>query len=79
MREKHAEQIGVAFRERPLHRIREAGRIWIRLRLRLSAKGDVVWRGVAQASIKPDAPAAKREALLRDAIREVLKRFPPKP
>ena len=47
--------------------------------LDFSAKGDVVWRGVAQASIKPDAPAAKREALLRDAIREVLKRFPPKP
>ena len=47
--------------------------------LDFSAKGDVVWRGVAQATIKPDAPAAKREALLRDAIREVLKRFPPKP
>ena len=48
--------------------------------LDLSAKGHVVWRGVAQAQIKPGcADGKKREALLRDAVREVLKRYPPKP
>jgi hypothetical protein len=46
--------------------------------LDLSAKGTVVWRGVAQANIKMDATAKKREALLREAIRDLLRRFPPK-
>jgi hypothetical protein len=47
--------------------------------LDLSASGTVVWRGVAQANIKMDATAKKREALLREAIRDLLRRFPPKP
>lgn len=47
--------------------------------LDLSAKGRVVWRGVAQAQLKPDTDIKKREALLREAVRDLLKRYPPKP
>jgi hypothetical protein len=46
--------------------------------LDLSAKGTVVWRGVAQAQIKLDADDKKREALLREGVRDLLRRFPPK-
>jgi len=46
--------------------------------LDLSAKGTVVWRGVAQAQVKPDTVVKKREALLREAVRDLLKRYPPK-
>ena len=46
--------------------------------LDLSANGNVVWRGVAQAQIKLDADDKKREALLREGVRDLLKRFPPK-
>ena len=44
----------------------------------LSAKGRVVWRGVAQAQIKPDTDVKKREALLREGVRDLLKKYPPK-
>ena len=47
--------------------------------LDLSAKGAVVWRGVAQAEIAPDAGDKKREERLREGIRDLLKRYPPKP
>ena len=47
--------------------------------LDVSANGAVVWRGVAQANIKMDATAKKREALLRESVRDLLRRFPPKP
>ena len=47
--------------------------------LDLTAQDVVVWRGVAQAQIKPDAPTDKRESLLREAVRDLLKRYPPKP
>jgi hypothetical protein len=47
--------------------------------LDLSAKGRVVWRGVAQAQLKPDTDIKKREALLREGVRDLLKRYPPKP
>jgi hypothetical protein len=43
-----------------------------------SANGSVVWRGVAQAEIKLDADNKKRESLLREAVRDLLKKFPPK-
>ena len=43
-----------------------------------SAKGDIVWRGVAQAQIDIGADPKKRDALLREAIRDLIKRFPPK-
>ena len=46
--------------------------------LDLSAKGVVVWRGVAQAGIAFDADDKKREALLREGVRDLLQRYPPK-
>ena len=46
--------------------------------LDISAKGAVVWRGVAQTAIKMDATQQKREALLREGVRDLLQRFPPK-
>jgi hypothetical protein len=45
--------------------------------LDISVKGDVVWRGIAQAKVKMDADDKKREALLREAVRDLLRRFPP--
>lgn len=44
--------------------------------LDLSAQGTVVWRGVAQAQIKMDATEQKRESILREAVRDLLKRYP---
>lgn len=46
--------------------------------LDLSAKGAVVWRGVAQAHIKMDVEWKKRETLLRAAVKDLLRRYPPK-
>jgi len=46
--------------------------------LDLSAKGEVVWRGVAQARVKMDTDNKKREEILREAVRDLLKRYPPK-
>jgi hypothetical protein len=46
--------------------------------LDLSGKGNVVWRGLAQADIKFDADENKRESLLREAVRDLLAKFPPK-
>jgi hypothetical protein len=45
--------------------------------LDLSVKDTVVWRGVAQAKIQTDADDKRRTALLREAVRDLLKRFPP--
>jgi Domain of unknown function (DUF4136) len=45
--------------------------------LDLSAKGMVVWRGVAEAKIAFDADDRKREALLREGVRDLLRRYPP--
>jgi hypothetical protein len=47
--------------------------------LDLSAKGTVVWRGVAQGGVAMDATEKKRETVLREAVRDLLKRYPPKP
>jgi hypothetical protein len=44
----------------------------------LVSKETVVWRGVAQANIKIDSDDKKREALLREGVRDLIKRFPPK-
>jgi len=44
----------------------------------LAGGGNVVWRGVAQAKLKPDTDFKKREAILREGVRDLLKRFPPK-
>ena len=46
--------------------------------LDFSAKGVVIWRGVAQAKIAFQADDKKREALLREGVRDLLKRYPPK-
>jgi uncharacterized protein DUF4136 len=40
---------------------------------------EVVWRGVAQAELKWDDTEAKRAQHVRDAVQELLKKFPPKP
>jgi hypothetical protein len=46
--------------------------------LDLSSGNNVIWRGVAQSNIKPDADLKKRENVLREAIRDLLRRYPPK-
>ena len=46
--------------------------------LDLAAKGRVVWRGVAQAKLKFGTEPKKREAIMREAVRDLLKKFPPK-
>ena len=46
--------------------------------LDLSKGGTVVWRGLAQADIKFDADARKRESLLREAVRDLLAKYPVK-
>ena len=38
----------------------------------------VVWRGLAKAKLKFGEQPARREAVLRDAVRDLLKKFPPK-
>jgi hypothetical protein len=38
----------------------------------------VVWRGVAQARVAFEVDDKKREAVLREAIRDLFKRYPPK-
>ena len=43
-----------------------------------SAGGNVVWRGVAQAKFDMDADMKKRESVLREAIRDLVIKFPPK-
>lgn len=46
--------------------------------LDLSANGEVVWRGVGEAQIKMDLDQKKRVALVNEAVREILERYPPK-
>jgi hypothetical protein len=46
--------------------------------LDISANKEVVWRGIGQAELKPGQPAEKRAALIREAVRDILKEFPPK-
>ena len=43
----------------------------------ISSKDDIVWRGVAQAQIDIGADPKKRDSLLREAIRDLLQKFPP--
>jgi len=44
----------------------------------LSAGKEVVWRGIGQAELKPGQTAEKRAALVREAVHEILKHYPPK-
>jgi hypothetical protein len=46
--------------------------------LDLSAKSNVVWRGIAEAKIEMGLEQDKRRKLLEEAVREILKRYPPK-
>ena len=46
--------------------------------LDLSAKGVVVWRGVAEAKVAFEVDDKKREALLREGVRDLLERYPPR-
>ena len=47
--------------------------------LDISANKEVVWRGIGQAELKPGQAQEKRQALIREAVREILKQYPPKP
>jgi len=47
--------------------------------LDFNSKGTIVWRGVAQAHLEVDAGAKKREERVREGIRDLVKKFPPKP
>jgi len=44
----------------------------------MMANGRIVWRGIGEAKIKPELDTQKRAELLREGVRELLKRFPPK-
>ena len=44
----------------------------------MTAKDVIVWRGVANAKIKFEADDSKREELIREAVRDLLRKFPPK-
>ena len=44
----------------------------------LAANKTVVWRGVAHAKIKPDTTYKKREELIREGVRDLMRRYPPK-
>jgi hypothetical protein len=47
--------------------------------LDISANQEVVWRGIGQAQLKPGQTPEKRAALIREAVADILKKFPPKP
>ena len=47
--------------------------------LDIMADNKVVWRGVAQAEIKPGMTTEKRRQLIQEAVRELLAKYPPKP
>jgi hypothetical protein len=42
-------------------------------------KRQITWRGIAQAEINRQNSAAKRDQRIREAMSEMLKKFPPKP
>jgi hypothetical protein len=41
-------------------------------------KDGVVWRGVAEAQLEPDASPQKRESKLKEAVRDLIRKYPPK-
>ncbi len=47
--------------------------------LDISANNEVVWRGIGQAELKPGQKPEKRAALIREAVADILKKYPPKP
>ena len=46
--------------------------------LDLSANGRPVWRGIGEAKITMGLPQDERAALIREAVREILARYPPR-
>ena len=44
----------------------------------MSAGGQPVWRGVAEAGINPDTDQKKRTVIVKDAVRKLLEKFPPR-
>lgn len=46
--------------------------------LDMTAKDVIVWRGVANAKLKRETEEPKREEVIREAVRDLLKSFPPK-
>ena len=46
--------------------------------LDFTANDQMVWRGAAQAEIKPDLTVEKRHRLIREAVHELLSRYPPR-
>ena len=44
--------------------------------LDVSARSQVIWRGVAQAKIRLDADESRRQALIREAVRDLIRRLP---
>jgi Domain of unknown function (DUF4136) len=46
--------------------------------LDFSSGGRLIWRGVANAELKPMQPLEKRKARVREAVREIVKRIPRK-
>jgi hypothetical protein len=44
--------------------------------LDLSARDTVVWRGLAQTELEPSTDAKKREQVVREAVRDLLRRYP---
>jgi hypothetical protein len=46
--------------------------------LDISANKEVVWRGIGQAELKPGQTSEKRATLVREAVQEILKHYPPK-
>ena len=47
--------------------------------LDISSDKAIVWRGIANANIKMGEKRERREALLREAVHDLLEKFPPKP
>lgn len=43
-----------------------------------SAREKIVWRAIANAKLKTDADDKKRESVLREAVRDLLRKFPAK-
>jgi hypothetical protein len=48
------------------------------LDLHATANDQIVWRGIGSAQIKLGRPQEKRVALIREAVREIVRRYPPK-
>ena len=40
------------------------------------SKGQVVWRGAGEAEIKPEYSQERRAELIREAVRDIIRRYP---